>query len=431
MKLFEFPERKDWSSICQRPYRSNEEVKVQVKSLVDQVKKDNDRALYELTKQIDGIKLSSLWVDVREVLKKSDIDPELKEALQLAKSSISRFHKEQLIVEPPVETMPGVTCWRKSVPIERIGIYVPGGSATLFSSLLMLAIPAQIARVNQIIVCSPPNQSGFIDPVLAYAANLLGIHRIYTIGGAQAIAAMAYGTETIPRVDKIVGPGNQYVTVAKQIVQADSVAIDMPAGPSELLVIADQSAPPHFVAADLLSQAEHGEDSQVVLVSDHHETIKQVLRKLDLQLADIPRKKIAAKSLEHSRAVLCNDLAEAIQFSNAYAPEHLILAVSNYSELMKQIKNAGSVFLGYYSCESAGDYASGTNHTLPTGGWARSYSGVSVDTFIKKITFQEISPQGLSKIGSTVEHLAEAENLFAHKNAITIRLSKLGGENEY
>jgi histidinol dehydrogenase len=370
--------------------------------------------------------LNSLNVSPDEIQRtREKIDSNLKNAINLAKSNIERFHASQQKGEGVVETTPGVTCWRKSVPIERIGLYIPGGSAPLFSTILMLGIPARIAGCKEITLCTPCDENGTINPAILYTADLLGIRNIIKVGGAQAIAAMAYGTETIPSVYKIFGPGNQYVTRAKELVQQDGVAIDMPAGPSEVLVVADSTGNASYIAADLLSQAEHGPDSQVVLLSDTRSMLDLTLVELKKQLAELPRESTARQALTNSKAILFEDLAECISFSNTYAPEHLILASTNANHLATDVTNAGSVFLGNFSCESAGDYASGTNHTLPTNGYARNYSGVSVDSFVKKITFQELSSQGLQRIGKAIEIMAEAEGLIAHKNAVSIRLKDI------
>lgn len=391
--------------------------------IIDQVRNYGDSALIELTSKFDKVDLNTLFLDNDEIADlASTITRDQQRALEIAFQNIHKFHSVQLRKERTVETMPGVKCWREVRPIEKVGLYIPGGSAVLPSTLLMLGIPARIAGCKEIIVCSPPQKSGKINGFVAYCLQLLKIERIYLVGGAQAVAAMAYGTDTIPRVDKIFGPGNQFVTKAKSIVQSISnVSIDMPAGPSEVLVIADDSAQPSFVAADLLAQAEHGPDSQAVLVATSDDIIQKVNEELKKQLKILPRAEIARMAIANSYAVLVKDLKEALQFSNRYAPEHLILETDEWQSLTNLILNAGSVFLGHLTPESAGDYASGTNHTLPTSGYARSYSGVSVDSFVKKITFQHINKQGLEQLGSTVETLAELEGLHAHKNAVSIR----------
>jgi histidinol dehydrogenase len=425
MQQFDHPERAKWDALCQRPAMESEKMLSAVQSVMDNVRLRGDRALIDLTARFDGVQLESLLYPVPE---NCAIDNELADAIKLAWGNIHRFHSAQAEISTPIETTPGVVCWRKSLPIERVGLYVPGGSAPLFSTLLMLGIPASIAGCKQIVVCTPPTKSGGVDPTILYVANLLGLKHIYTVGGAQAIAAMTFGTETIPKVDKIFGPGNQYVTLAKQLAQQQGVAIDMPAGPSEVLVIADATCNPAFVAADLLSQAEHGADSQVILLSDNENVLAEVKAQLAVQLRALPRKATAVKALENSRSILLRDLTQAIDFSNHYAPEHLILATDRADELAALVTQAGSVFIGHYSCESAGDYASGTNHTLPTNGYARAYSGVSLDSFVKKVTFQQLTADGLRNIGPAIERMAAAEQLDAHRNAVTIRLKTLNND---
>ncbi|NQD70663.1 histidinol dehydrogenase [Sphingobacterium shayense] len=394
-----------------------------VLQIIDQVRDQGDRALIELARKFDCVELSELFLGKDEIADlASTITRDQQRALEIAFQNIHKFHSTQLRKERTVETMPGVKCWREVRPIEKVGLYIPGGSAVLPSTLLMLGVPARIAGCKEIIVCSPPQKSGKINGFVAYCLQLLKIEKIYLVGGSQAIAAMAFGTNTIPKVDKIFGPGNQFVTKAKSIIQSiSSVSIDMPAGPSEVLVIADESATPSFVAADLLAQAEHGPDSQAVLVASSEKIILQVNQEVERQLEILPRAEIARMAIANSYAVLVSDLKEGLQFSNKYAPEHLILETDEWQSITHLIVNAGSVFLGHLTPESAGDYASGTNHTLPTSGYARSYSGVSVDSFVKKITFQHINKQGLEQLGSTVETLAELEGLHAHKNAISIR----------
>jgi len=423
MKLFTYPQRKKWDSLTARPSGNVGAKEVAVKAILQQVKKQGDKALIKLTRKFDGIKITKIKLDAGAINKASkNIPVALKKAIDQAYTNIYKFHAPQLNnKEDKIETMPGVVCWRKSVPIEKVGLYIPGGSAPLFSTVLMLGIPAKIAGCKDVVLCSPPE----IHPAILYAATKCGIKNIYAVGGAQAIAAMAYGTKTIPKVDKIFGPGNSFVTLAKQIVTQDGVAIDMPAGPSEVLIIADDSANPAFVAADLLSQAEHGPDSQVILLSTNKVIADKVNKELAAQIKELPRKAIAEKALKNSREILLKSLKEAIEFSNLYAPEHLILSCKSAEALASKVVNAGSVFLGNYSPESAGDYASGTNHTLPTNGYARAYSGVSVDSFMKKITFQQLTKEGLAKIGNTIETMAEAEQLVAHKNAVVIRLKEL------
>lgn len=397
-----------------------------VLDIIQEVRQKGDQALINYANQFDKIDLEKLYLDAAEIDEiASTINREQQRALEIAFQNIHKFHSSQVKRERVVETMPGVKCWREIRPIEKVGLYIPGGSAVLPSTLLMLGVPARIAGCKEIIVCSPPQKNGKINGFVAYCLKLLKIEKIYLVGGAQAVAAMAFGTETLPKVDKIFGPGNQFVTKAKSIIQGISnVSIDMPAGPSEVLVIADSTAVPSFVAADLLAQAEHGADSQAVLVATSQDIIDQVNLELEQQLSILPRKELAGKAIENSYAVLVTDLKEAIAFSNTYAPEHLILETDEWEKWIRYILNAGSVFLGHLTPESAGDYASGTNHTLPTSGYARSYSGVSVDSFVKKITFQHINPEGLQQIGSTVEILAELEGLQAHKNAVTIRKEK-------
>jgi len=403
----------------------NNTIGERVESIISAVRTKGDIALLDFAEQFDKVKLSRLYLDKEEINKiASTIGEEQKLAIETAYQNIYKFHQSQLKTEDKVETMPGVTCWRETRAIEKVGLYIPGGTAVLPSTFLMLGIPAKIAGSKEIVVCSPPQKDGSINCYIAYVAQLLGIEKVYLIGGAQAVAAMAYGTESVTKVDKIFGPGNQYVTKAKTIIQSTTqTAIDMPAGPSEVLVIADETANPEFVAADLLAQAEHGVDSQAVLVSTSSSIVQQTIEELKKQLEILPRKDIAAKAIENSYAVITSDLKEAMEFSNEYAPEHLILATDNWQNITGEISNAGSVFLGNLTPESAGDYASGTNHTLPTSAYARSYSGVSVDSFVKKITFQYITPEGINNIGNTVEVLAELEGLHAHKNAVTKRLS--------
>lgn len=429
MKILINPPASDWAKICERPVFPAEDLEDKVKDILGKVQQKGDMALKELTSLFDGANIEDLKVSQDEIEKaKLEVSEELKDAISIAAQNIRTFHSSQKEKETIVETMPGVECWRKSVPIKKVGLYIPGGSAPLFSTILMLGVPARIAGCKTLVLCTPPDKNGKINPAVLYTANFLGITEIFKVGGAQAIAALAYGTETVPKVDKIFGPGNQFVTKAKELVQKNGIAIDLPAGPSEVLVIADNSADADFVASDLLSQAEHGPDSQVVLLSDSSAFIEKVKVALDEQLSDLPRAALAEQALQNSFSVVLNSISECIDFSNLYAPEHLILAIENAEEFADQIKNAGSVFLGNYSCESAGDYASGTNHTLPTNGYARSYSGVSLDSFVKKITFQNISKLGLRNIGRTVEVMAEAEQLLAHRNAVSIRLKKIQDE---
>ena len=422
-KLFINPGREQWPAMIKRPafdYASLENI---VLPILQDVKINSDAAVKKYIEKFDGVQLTDLKVTDLEIDNAvSAVDEELKKAIQFAKENITTFHAAQTEQVQKIETTPGVVCWRKSVAIESVGLYIPGGTAPLFSTLLMLAIPAQIAGCKNIIICSPCDKNGNINPVVLYTAHVLGIENIYKIGGAQAIAAMAYGTETLQSVNKIFGPGNQYVTCAKQLVNREAIAIDMPAGPSEVAVYADDTAVPAFVATDLLSQAEHGVDSQVVLVASSKKIIEEVQLHVNSQLKELPRKEIIKKALNHSRWVVMEDVNIAFDFLNGYAAEHLIIASEQAAKLAEKVINAGSVFLGNYSPESAGDYASGTNHTLPTNGYANAYSGVSVDSFVKKITFQQLSRAGLKNIGKAVQAMAAAEGLDAHKNAITIRL---------
>lgn len=423
MNTYKYPSKSNWPEICKRPTIDLSEMEVRVGSIMDEVRANGDQALLNYNQKFDGVEMDDLVVNISD--RKYEIDPALAEAIIIAKSNIEDFHYAQKEESQQIETMPGVNCWRKSVAIQKVGLYIPGGSAPLFSTLLMLAIPAKIAGCKEIVVCTPPTKSGELNEVIGWTCNLLGIDKIYLTGGAQAVAAMTFGTETISKVDKIFGPGNQYVTAAKQMAQKYGVAIDMPAGPSEVLVIADDSAYPSFVAADLLSQAEHGGDSQVMLVSNSEALIAYVESEVNKQVEALPRADIAKKALANSQAVLVESLDEAVAFSNEYAPEHLIIATDNAEELAANITIAGSVFLGHWSCESAGDYASGTNHTLPTNGYARNYSGVSLDSFVKKITFQNLTRSGIQQLGPHIEKMAEAEQLQGHKNAVTLRLKEI------
>ncbi len=423
MKIIEYPDKNVLTEALKRPFSNNRKLEKKVLKIIDKVRKKGDSAIIELTRKYDKVNLSELKVS-ESLINESEnlLSTELKNAIRIAALNISTFHKAQIPKEISVETMKGIKCWQKAVPIEKIGIYIPGGLAPLFSTVLMLAIPAQLADCKQIILCTPPDKNGQINPAILYSAKINGITEIFTCGGAQAIAAMAYGTESIPKVDKIFGPGNQFVTMAKQIVSSQGIAIDMPAGPSEVMILADETANPEFVAADLLSQAEHGTDSQVILVTNSKEIANQTLIALKDQLKSIPRKEIAIESLKSGAILLVKNEQEMIEISNSYAPEHLIISTKNYIELAEMITQAGSVFLGNYTPESLGDYASGTNHTLPTNGFARSYSGLNMDAYFKKITFQEATPDGLEIIGPFVEIMADAEQLQAHKNAVSIRL---------
>lgn len=426
MEVIKNPQPQAWPMLIKRPGIAQEALTEVVTSILNRVKVEKDKALKAYTKQFENATLNQLHTTDSELKNAITLVPDsLKAAIQLAKANITKFHATQQLTETPIETTPGVICWRKSVAIEKVGLYIPGGSAPLFSTILMLGIPAKLAGCNEIILCTPPDSNGAINPVILYTANLVGIEKIYKVGGAQAIAAMAYGTESIPGVYKIFGPGNQYVTKAKELVQQAGVAIDMPAGPSEVLIIADKTGNPEFIAADLLSQAEHGADSQVILLSNDEPLIQETLAAIADQLKVLPRAAIAEQALKNSKAILLNNMEHCIRFSNDYAPEHLIIASENAKEYTSKITNAGSVFLGNYSCESAGDYASGTNHTLPTNGFAKSYSGVSLDSFVKKISFQELRKEGIAAIGNAIEIMAEAEGLFAHKNAVSVRLKAI------
>lgn len=428
MKIYNFKDlsKEKLNSLCSRSISDDNLVKLRTEEIIDNVKNNGDQALLSYAKQFDNIELSSLFIGKKELAELAEqIPAEVKTAIDTAYQNIYTFHASQLKPEEKIETMPGVTCWREARGIERVGLYVPGGTAVLPSTFLMLGIPAKIAGCQEIVVCSPPQSDGKVNCYIAYVATLLNIEKIYLAGGAQAVAAMAYGTETIPQAYKIFGPGNRYVTEAKKQVQ-NRVAIDMPAGPSEVLVLADETANPSYVAADLLAQAEHGIDSQSILTVTSNKTATKVIEEINRQLTELPRKDIAAAAIANSYVVVVDNLKEGMDFSNFYAPEHLILATEKYENLIPLITNAGSVFLGNLTPESAGDYASGTNHTLPTSAFAKAYSGVSVDTFVKKITFQHLSASGLKNIGKTVQVLAEAEGLQAHKNAVTIRLQGLG-----
>jgi histidinol dehydrogenase len=426
MKTYINPSLDEWSALSQRKTFAVADLNETVKSIFNDIQINGDTAVSKYTSIFDGISFSNLEVAEQEVQAASQtVSNVLKKAIQQAATNIEKFHTSQKESVNKIETTSGVVCWRESRAIETVGIYIPGGTAPLFSTVLMLAIPAQIAGCKNIILCSPPDKNGNINPAILYAAQLTGVTKIYKVGGIQAIAAMTFGTDTIPKVSKVFGPGNQYVTAAKQYAQQLGVAIDMPAGPSELLVIADATCDADFVASDLVSQAEHGADSQVILVTNSEEIVGKVNAAITLQKTKLSRVSIVEKALENSRAIIFNTMDEAINFSNYYAPEHLILAVDDADNKLFQIENAGSVFIGNYSCESAGDYASGTNHTLPTNGFAKNYSGVSLDSFVKKITFQKITAAGIQNLGKTIEIMAEAEQLEAHKNAVSIRLKKL------
>lgn len=422
MDIIYYPEKHKWPEIIKRPVINQDELYGCVRDILNDVKINGDKSLFKYSKKFDGIMPENFSVIKNDIINSEKrIEPKLKDAINIAKNNIEEFHKWQKEEPRITETQPGIKCWRKSIPIERVGLYIPGGSAPLFSTLLMLGIPAKLAGCRKIVVCTPPNADGKVEDIILYIAKVLGLDEIFCVGGAQAISAMTFGTETIPAVDKIFGPGNQYVTAAKQLSTLEGVAIDMPAGPSEVMVIANDSAHPAFVASDLLSQAEHGPDSQVLLLTNSKSLLDAVIDEINRQLEILPRKDIAGKSLKSGKAILLDSISTAMDLVNLYAPEHLIIATENARELSNLVKSAGSVFIGNYSCESAGDYASGTNHTLPTNGFARSYSGVSLDSFYKKITFQEISDEGIRNLGPTIELLAEAESLQAHANAVKIR----------
>ncbi len=428
MKVYRNPSPDQWAGILKRPQLNTQSLEQASAAILKEVRQGGDAALRFFTAQYDKVELTELAVPAAELQAAQDALPdELKEAIRTAAMNIQRFHARQLERVQKVETMPGVTCWRKSVPIDRVGLYVPGGTAPLFSTVLMLGIPAVLAGCEQVVLCTPPRKDGGVHPAILFSARLIGIERVYKVGGVQAIGAMAYGTATIPRVYKIFGPGNQYVTAAKQLVAREGIAIDMPAGPSEVLVCADETARPRYVAADLLSQAEHGPDSQVVLVALDAGLLEAVQQEVEKQLNALPRREIAEKALHNSALIRMDDRQQALALINAYAPEHLILSVDEAGTFAEGIRNAGSVFLGHYTPESVGDYASGTNHTLPTNGFARTHSGVSLDSFVKKITFQELSPEGLQALGPKVERMAEAEELMGHKQAVRVRLEELDG----
>lgn len=428
MQIIRNPKRSEWAGMLERPHIDVSALRETVLGVLNDVREGGDEAVKKYEKKFDKVELESLAVSEEEMAEaEALVSDELKNALNAACENIKRFHASQKAVCPRVETSSGVTCWQKAVPIDKVGLYIPGGTAPLFSTVLMLAVPARIAGCAEIVLCSPPGKDGKLNPAILVAAKVAGVNKIYKIGGVQAIGAMAYGTESVPKVYKIFGPGNQYVMAAKQEVSLHDVAIDMPAGPSEVEVVADDTANPAFVAADLLSQAEHGVDSQVVMVTCSESLLAKVAEEVEKQLAELPRKEIASKALENSKMILVENMDEAVELTNEYAPEHLILAVENYMDVAERIRNAGSVFLGNYSCESAGDYASGTNHTLPTSGYAKAYSGVNLDSFMRKITFQELTADGVRNLGPTVEIMAHCESLDAHCNAMRIR--RLAVEN--
>ncbi|MGE6395313.1 histidinol dehydrogenase [Chryseobacterium scophthalmum] len=423
MKINKYPQKEVWSELVKRPVLKRKELTELITDIFDEVQKNGDQALIAFNKKFDWAEVENIQVSEEEIESSENlISEELKLAIQKAKENITKFHASQIPEIEKVETTKGVVCWRENRAIKKVGIYIPGGTAPLFSTVLMLAIPAQLAGCKEIILCTPPDKNGNINAAILYTAKLCGVTKIFKTGGAQAIAAMTLGTESIPNVYKVFGPGNQYVVAAKEFSQNYNVAIDMPAGPSEVLVIADEQAIPEYCAADLLSQAEHGSDSQVIFLSTDEKIFNQTIGETEKQLEELPRNEFAKETLKNSHFILLNSLDEALEFSNLYAPEHLILALEDYEQYIPKIQNAGSVFLGNYSCESAGDYASGTNHTLPTNGFAKNYSGVSLDSFVKKITFQNLSKEGLQNLGKTIELMAEAEGLFAHKNAVSIRL---------
>jgi histidinol dehydrogenase len=432
MERYFYPDKSFWAGICKRPVLKQNELTVLVQHIFDDIKNSGDKALFKYIRKFDKVNLSRLRISEEEITStKSLISPELKNAIQLAGMNIEKFHLSQMINPAPVETSEGVVCWQESRPIPRVGLYIPGGTTPLFSTVLMLGIPAKIAGCNEVIMCTPPDKDGNIHPAVLYAAGFAGIKKIYKAGGIQAIAALTLGTKTIPAVDKLFGPGNQYVTAAKQYALGLGTSIDMPAGPSELLILADHSAKPAFIASDLLSQAEHGQDSQVIFITNENEMLVKVEKELEKQLSRLPRKDIAEKALKNSKMILMSDNKEIIDIINLYAPEHFILSVENENFFLRNIQNAGSVFIGDYTPESAGDYASGTNHTLPTGGYSRVYSGLNMDAFTKKITFQKISAAGLKNIGKSIEVMAETEGLMAHKKAVSIRLKDINKKDEY
>ena len=422
MKIYKYPSREEWKELTERPHLDVSQLNNTVADVLKNIRENGDKAVKEYEEKFDHASLETLAVTAEEIESAlNEVPAELLDSLRLAHKNIETFHKAQQFVGEKVETAPGVTCWQKSVPIERVGLYIPGGTAPLFSTVLMLATPAKIAGCKEIVLCSPPTHNSTIHPAILAAAHIAGVNKIYKVGGVQAIGAMAYGTESIPKVYKIFGPGNQYVMAAKQQVSLHDVAIDMPAGPSEVCVIADDSCRPEYVAADLLSQAEHGTDSQVLLITTSQKVLDNVVEELKKQLEALPRKEMAQKSLDNSKLVLVDNTTTAIELSNEYAPEHLIIATADYEQLAEKVVNAGSVFLGNYACESAGDYASGTNHTLPTHGYAKAYSGVNLDSYNRKVTFQHLTEKGIESIGKAVETMAQYEQLDAHPNAMKIR----------
>lgn len=431
MQIFKHPAREEWKSILTRPVFDSTSLFETVQRVLDDVRLGGDKAVKEYTQQFDKVNINNTEVSAEEIAAAEKLVPiQLKQAIEMSRRNIWKFHNEQVQDFAEIQTTPGVYCWQKAIPIDKVGLYIPGGTAPLFSTVLMLGVPAQIAECKEVILCTPPDKNGHIHPAVLYAAKIAGVHRIFKIGGSQAIAAMAYGTETVPKVYKIFGPGNQYVTAAKQLVSLRDVAIDMPAGPSEVEVLADHTANPAFVAADLLSQAEHGVDSQSILICTSEDLIGKVMTEIDLQLEKLPRKEITKQALKNSKIILVKNLEEAVEITNEYAPEHLIIATQYYMGVAANIVNAGSVFLGNYTPESAGDYASGTNHTLPTNGYAKAYSGVNLDSFLRKVTFQHISKEGLSNLSNAIILMAESEELQAHSNAVKIRLDEEPQEDE-
>lgn len=429
MKIIKYPRKEEWSELLKRPNLGDELVNQNVLEVLTDVRLNGDAAILKYTSKFDKVDLTSYKVTREEITEAIGlVDTELKRCIGIAKQNIEKFHAAQNSSRKVIETTPGVFCWQKSVPIGTVGLYIPGGSAPLFSTVLMLGIPAKIAGCKRIVLCTPPNKEGKIHPAILYTANLIGLTEIYKVGGIQSIAGMAFGTEIMPKVAKIFGPGNLYVTAAKQLVGMQGVAIDMPAGPSEVAIMADNSSKPEFIAADLLSQAEHGPDSQVILFTTDESILTSVNKELEIQLAQLPRKDIAARALENSKAIVVNSTEEMLEMVNDYAPEHLIISMNDAPEIAERITNAGSVFIGNYSPESAGDYASGTNHALPTAGYAKGYSGVNLDSFMKKITFQQLSKYGIFNIGPVIEKMAEAEDLLGHKYAATVRLRSIANE---
>jgi len=425
MQVIKYPSREDWATLLARPAFDSTSLFDTVQKVLDDVRTHGDSAVKKYTEQFDKVNLDTFEVTREEIAEAEKlVSSDLKQAIEMARRNIWKFHSEQQHDLPEIQTSPGVYCWQKAIAIQKVGLYIPGGTAPLFSTVLMLGIPAQIAECNEVVLCTPPNKEGKIHPAVLYAAKVAGVHRIFKIGGTQAIAAMAYGTETVPKVYKIFGPGNQYVTAAKQLVSLKDVAIDMPAGPSEVEVIIDETANPTFVAADLLSQAEHGVDSQSILITVSEKQVDPVLEQLELQLEQLPRKEFARKALENSKIIVLKTLEEAVEMTNEYAPEHLIISTRFYMGVAANIINAGSVFLGNYTPESAGDYASGTNHTLPTNGYAKAYNGVNLDSYVRKVTFQQITQEGLTNLSNAIILMAENEDLMAHSNAVKVRLNE-------